>query len=51
MLTHIGNYFNSPMTRVETKDWDVVEEIIQKVLKNPAADPNFKPQMASEAMS
>jgi len=44
MLTAIGEYFSSPMLRVETTDWDNVEEIIKKVLTSPAADPSYKPQ-------
>ena len=33
-----------PMTRVETKDWDQVEELIEKVIKNPAAQAGYKPE-------
>ena len=46
----ISKYFNIPMMRVETTDWDKVEEIITKVIKSPAADPNYKPQTVDTAM-
>jgi ATP-dependent RNA helicase DDX19/DBP5 len=46
MLTQIGTYFNSPMLRVETTDWDAVEEVIKKVIKSSAAQPDFQPQRA-----
>ena len=39
----ISSYFNITMLKVETNDWDLVEETIKKVIKSPAADPNFKP--------
>ena len=51
MLTKIGEYFQCPMLRVETSDWDAVEDVIKKILKNPAANPNFKPQHKDEAMA
>ncbi|MCJ1410318.1 RNA helicase required for poly(A+) mRNA export [Ptychographa xylographoides] len=42
-LMDISSYFNITMLKVETNDWDLVEETIKKVIKSPAADPNFKP--------
>ena len=50
MLTEIGKYFNVQMLRVETQDWDAVEEVIKKVLKSPAADPEYTPGRADTGM-
>ncbi|MCJ1479258.1 RNA helicase required for poly(A+) mRNA export [Lambiella insularis] len=47
-LMEISKYFNTTMLKVETKDWDLVEETIKKVIKSPAADPNYKPQQTSD---
>ena len=46
MLAEIGNYFKISMIRLETGDWDSVEDTMKKVLKSPAADPNFQPMRA-----
>lgn len=50
MLNKIGEYFKAPLMRIDTSDWDAVEDVIKKVLKNPAADPNFQPQRAENSM-
>lgn len=50
MLMDISAYFNIKMLKVETNDWDMVEEVIKKVIKSPAADPNYKPQTVDHAM-
>ena len=44
----ISKYFNITMLKVETKDWDLVEETIKKVIKSPAANPDYKPQQTTE---
>lgn len=46
-LMEISKYFNVTMLKIETDDWDLVEETIKKVIKSPAADPNYKPQQTS----
>ena len=43
MLMQIQNYFQIEMTRIDTTDWDLVEETVKKVIKSSRADPNFKP--------
>ncbi|MCJ1398546.1 RNA helicase required for poly(A+) mRNA export [Xylographa trunciseda] len=47
-LMDISKYFNITMLKVETNDWDLVEETIKKVIKSPAANPNYKPQQTNE---
>ncbi|MCJ1323117.1 RNA helicase required for poly(A+) mRNA export [Xylographa vitiligo] len=47
-LMDISKYFNITMLKVETKDWDLVEETIKKVIKSPAANPDYKPQQTTE---
>ncbi|MCJ1390565.1 RNA helicase required for poly(A+) mRNA export [Xylographa bjoerkii] len=47
-LMDISKYFNITMLKVETNDWDLVEETIKKVIKSPAANPDYKPQQTSE---
>ena len=47
----ISNYFGITMLRVETEDWDKVEETIKKVIKSPAANPDYKPQTIDQSMS
>ncbi|MCJ1385450.1 RNA helicase required for poly(A+) mRNA export [Xylographa soralifera] len=47
-LMDISKYFNITMLKVETKDWDLVEETIKKVIKSPAANPDYKPQQTNE---
>ena len=44
----ISRFYNITMLRVETQDWDLVEETIKKVIKSPAADPNFKPSQTND---
>ena len=46
MMAKISDYFGVPMQRVETNDWDEVENTLMKILKNPAAAPDFKPERA-----
>lgn len=43
MLMDISRFYGIQMLKVETDDWDLVEETIKKVIKSPAADPNYKP--------
>lgn len=41
MLNQIQAYFNCEIQRVDTKDWDEVEDIIKKTIKNSRANPKF----------
>ncbi|GFF33078.1 ATP-dependent RNA helicase dbp5 [Aspergillus udagawae] len=41
MLNQIQTYFNCEIQRVDTKDWDEVEDIIKKTIKNSRANPKF----------
>ena len=50
MLMEISKYFDIQMMRIDTSDWDSVEEVIKKVLKSPAAQATFEPERAPEAM-
>ena len=47
----IADYFKVNVLKVETKDWDSVEEVIKKVIKSPAANPDFKPQQQINEVS
>jgi ATP-dependent RNA helicase DDX19/DBP5 len=38
----IQQYFNCEMIRIDTKDWDDVEEMISKIIKSSRAGENFK---------
>lgn len=37
MLTEIQEYFQTEITRVDTNDWDDVEETVKKIIKPAAA--------------
>lgn len=41
MLRKIQQHFNCQIERVDTNDWDDVEEIIKKTIKNSRAQANF----------
>jgi len=41
-LMAIQQYFNCEMIRIDTKDWDDVEEMISKIIKSSRAGENFK---------
>ncbi|KAL5336579.1 P-loop containing nucleoside triphosphate hydrolase protein [Aspergillus crustosus] len=41
MLNQIQKYFNTDIQRIDTKDWDEVEDIIKKTIKNTRAQGNF----------
>ncbi|KAL4964847.1 ATP-dependent RNA helicase DBP5 [Aspergillus stella-maris] len=41
MLAQIQKYFSTEIQRIDTKDWDEVEEIIKKTIKNTRAQGNF----------
>ncbi|PYI17004.1 DEAD-domain-containing protein [Aspergillus japonicus CBS 114.51] len=42
MLNQIQKYFNTSIQRIDTKDWDEVEDIIKKTLKNTRAQAAFR---------
>lgn len=42
MLNQIQKYFNTSIQRIDTKDWDEVEDIIKKTLKNTRAQAGFR---------
>lgn len=41
MLNQIQQYFNTDIQRIDTKDWDEVEDIIKKTIKTTRAQGNF----------
>jgi ATP-dependent RNA helicase DDX19/DBP5 len=41
----IASYFGIEMTRVDTADWDAVEELVKKIIKSSRAGDNFKMDM------
>ncbi|KAL2817274.1 P-loop containing nucleoside triphosphate hydrolase protein [Aspergillus cavernicola] len=41
MLNQIQKYFNTDIQRIDTKDWDEVEDIIKKTIKNPRSQGTF----------
>lgn len=51
MLSLIAQYFGVTMQRVPTDDWDEVELVLSKILKNRAAAPDFKPERADGVMN
>lgn len=42
MLNQIQKYFNTSIQRIDTKDWDEVEEIIKKTIKSSRAQIGFR---------
>ncbi|KAL4903881.1 ATP-dependent RNA helicase dbp5 [Aspergillus multicolor] len=42
MLNQIQRYFNTDIQRIDTKDWDEVEDIIKKTIKNSRAQAGFR---------
>lgn len=42
MLNQIQRYFNTNIQRIDTKDWDEVEEIIKKTIKSSRAQLGFR---------
>ncbi len=42
MLNDIQQYFNVTMTKVDTSDWDQVEETVKRVIKSSRAGSNLK---------
>jgi ATP-dependent RNA helicase DDX19/DBP5 len=42
MLNQIQKYFNTDIQRIDTKDWDEVEDIIKKTIKNTRAQAGFR---------
>ena len=41
MLMQIGKYFNVDIQRLDTTDWDEVEETIKKTIRNPQSNATF----------
>lgn len=41
MLNQIQQYFNTTIQRIDTKDWDEVEDIIKKTIKTTRAQGTF----------
>ncbi|KAL1968414.1 hypothetical protein VTN77DRAFT_1943 [Rasamsonia byssochlamydoides] len=41
MLMDIQKYFDTHIEGIETRDWDAVEKIIKKTIKNPRSRPEF----------
>ena len=50
LLDDISKFFGITITRVETDDWDEVEEALKKILKSRAAAPDYKPERIDESM-
>lgn len=44
-LQNIAQYFNIQLTRLDSGDWDAIEDRVQKVLKSSRAGANFKTGM------
>ncbi|GAD95290.1 hypothetical protein ATEG_08153 [Paecilomyces variotii No. 5] len=44
MLMAIQDFFKTDITRIDTRDWDEVEEIIKKTIKNPRSHANYSQQ-------
>lgn len=42
MLNEIQEYFNVKMTKVDTSDWDQVEETVKRVIKSSRAGSNLR---------
>ncbi|RDW74414.1 ATP-dependent RNA helicase DBP5 [Aspergillus mulundensis] len=42
LLNQIQRYFNTDIQRIDTKDWDEVEDIIKKTIKNSRAQAGFR---------
>ena len=43
MLMEIQKYYQAEITRVDTSDWDELEETITKIIKSSRAGTNFNP--------
>jgi ATP-dependent RNA helicase DDX19/DBP5 len=41
MLMKIQDYLHTTITRIDTRDWDEVEEVIKKTIKNPRSQAAF----------
>ncbi|PGG97791.1 ATP-dependent RNA helicase DBP5 [Helicocarpus griseus UAMH5409] len=41
MLQDIKNYFNTEIQRVDTRDWDEVEEVVKGIIRSSRAGANF----------
>lgn len=41
MLNEIQEFFNTTIQRIDTRDWDEVEDIIKKTIRNPRSAANF----------
>jgi ATP-dependent RNA helicase DDX19/DBP5 len=41
MLHEIEKFFNTTITRIDTRDWDEVEAIIKSTVKHPRSQPDF----------
>jgi ATP-dependent RNA helicase DDX19/DBP5 len=41
MLNQIQKYFNTDIQRIDTKDWDEVEDIIKKTIKSSRSQATF----------
>ncbi|MCJ1339253.1 RNA helicase required for poly(A+) mRNA export [Bachmanniomyces sp. S44760] len=50
MLSEIQGHFGIEMTRVDTSDWDLVEETVKRVIKSSRAAPDYKPPTGDVAM-
>lgn len=41
MLMSISKFFNTNIEGIQTRDWDEVEELVKKIIKNPRARGDF----------
>lgn len=46
MLMNIQKYFHTTIEGIQTRDWDDVEDLVKKIIKNPRARGDF-PQTAA----
>ena len=49
MLKYIQDYYQIEMIRIDTSDWDLVEETVKKVIKSSRANPNYQPKLDASA--
>jgi ATP-dependent RNA helicase DDX19/DBP5 len=47
MLMNISKFFHTNIEGIQTRDWDVVEELVKKIIKNPRARGDFPTSTAA----
>ncbi|MCJ1238982.1 RNA helicase required for poly(A+) mRNA export [Varicellaria rhodocarpa] len=49
MLKYIQDYYQIEMIRIDTSDWDLVEDTVKKVIKSSRANPKYQPTLDASA--